>query len=84
MLSALGRGRAVPVAVVGDDPANQQPAKDQAGDIGERVPANGQRTPLHKNGIDRWKGQNECWHRGHADALGPIRRQVGRQITRLS
>src|ERR1700733_3079917 len=23
------------------------------------------------------KRQNECWHRKHADALGPVRRQVG-------
>ena len=77
MLSALGRALPVPIPVVGDDPANEQPTQDEAGDIGERVPANGQRPPLHENGIDRWKRQNECWHRMHGDALGPNRRQVG-------
>ena len=59
-----------PISVVGDDPANERPTEDEAGDIGERVPADGERTPLHDDGIDRWKGQNKCWHRPHADALG--------------
>ncbi len=67
----------IPIPLVGHDPANEQPTQDKAGDIGERVPADRQRTPLHEHRIDRWKRQNKCWHRGHADALGPARRQVG-------
>ena len=33
-------------------PANQQPSENKPGDIGERIPADGQRPPLHEDRID--------------------------------
>ena len=79
MLSALGRSAPRPVAVVRDDPADQQPAEDQPRDIGERVPADGQRPPLHEDGIDRREWQDEGRHRRGPDALasGPRQDRAG-------
>ncbi len=75
MLSGLGRGAPPHSAVVGDDAADQRPAGDQPGDIGERVPANRQRAPLKQNGIDRGKWQDERGHKPAGDATGPLSRQ---------
>ena len=66
---------AAPIAFVGHDPADERPAEHQARDIGERVPADGQRPPLHENGIDRRKGQDKRRHRRAPDATGLEPRQ---------
>ncbi len=66
---------AVPVAVVRHHAADQEPAENEARDIGERIPADGQRPPLHENGIDRRKGQDKRRHRRAPDATGAAWRQ---------
>ena len=63
IVDAVGRGalHAAPQRVGGDDAADQPPAGDQPDDIGERVPANRQRTQLKQNGVDDGKRQHETW-----------------------
>ena len=63
MLSAVGRGRAVPVALVGDDAADQRPAGDEPADIGERIPANRQRPEVQQHRVNRWERQEKHGHR---------------------
>ena len=54
--------QAAPKLVAADDPADQRPPRDQPADIGERVPANRQRTPFDENGVNRGKGQYKKGH----------------------
>ena len=90
VVDALGAGpfRPSPVAIARDDAADEEPAKDEPSDIGERISSDGQRPPLHENGIDRRKGQNKSRHRRDRDAPGPARRQDSAaespQLTRVT
>ena len=66
---------AIPIRVVRDDAADDEPAEDQTRDIGERVPADGQGPPLHQDGIDGRKRQDERRHTRAPDAPGSWRGQ---------
>ena len=62
MLAGLGRARPPPRRIGDEDAPDQRPAENEARDIGQRIPANGERTQLNKDRIDRGKGQGKERH----------------------
>ena len=54
IVKSLERGmrRSVPQGFAGDERARIQPAENQSGNIGERIPADRQRADMDENGID--------------------------------
>ena len=78
-----GPGAAAPVAIVGDDSADQSPAGNQPDDIGERVPAYGERPEMHEHRVDHGIWQQENGHRRRPDAMREKRGQERKTARRM-